>query len=289
MQWCFNQITAGRQAPDDPARDLAAMREGGWRAIELWLRHWDGFIEREGTEAARRRLDDAGLTAAGACAQGGLFFSSGEERQRYRDELARRLEQCQALGAPHLVITPGAPRAPAGEAPRRPAAGDLKVAADNLRTAGDLAARYGVRLGIEFLKGAWFVNNLPTVLLLARQVDHPQVGVVVDTFHLYAGLSKVEDLDLLKDAPGRLFFVHANDVPATTPRELWTDADRVLPGEGAFPLGAMFDGLRRAGYSGFVSLELFNDTFADRWADDPVAASRLACERATQALPEAPR
>jgi 2-keto-myo-inositol isomerase len=288
VRWCFNQITAGRQAPADPGRDLAAIRQGGWQAIELWLRHWDGYIERHGLPAARRQLDQAGLPAAGACAQADLFFSIDDDRQRAWDGLRRRLEQCQALGATHLVITPGAPRPAPGQAPRRPVVADLDPAAEHLRAAGDLAAGYAVRLGIEFLKMSWFVNNLPTALRLAQKVDHPNVGVVVDTFHLYAGLSKVEDLDLLAPDPGGLSFVHANDVPATTPRELLTDPDRVLPGEGDFPLGAIFERMQRLGYQGYVSLELFNEAFAARWSEDPLAASRLAYERATGVLPDAP-
>jgi 4-hydroxyphenylpyruvate dioxygenase len=288
MRLCLNQITVGRQPPADSARDLAAMRAGGWDAVELWLRHWDDYFAAHGTGAARRLLDDAGLTAAGACGQTGLFFSRGAEWQRYRDELARRLEQCQAFGAPNLVVTPGP-----GPVPEQPSMGELEHAAANLRAAGDLAAGHGVRLGLEFLKGARFVNNLPTAVTLAELANHPNVGVLVDTFHLYAGLSKVEDLELLArpsraagpgDRPALLSFVHLNDVPPAKPRELWTDPDRVLPGEGSLPLDAIFAAVRRTGYTGYVSLELFNEGFAARWAADPEAAARAAYQSAAQVL-----
>ena len=283
MQLCLNQITVGRQPPVNVARDLAAMREGGWTAIEVWLRHWDAIFARRGLAAARRLLDDAGLVAAGACGQPGLFFSEAEELSRFQSELARRLEQCQALGAPHLVITPGTP---GKQLPEQPSETELERAAARLRIAGDLAARYGVRLGIEFLKGVRLVNCLTTALALARRTDHPMVGVLVDTFHLYAGPSKLEDLDLLDGAAERLTFVHVNDVPAARPRELWTDADRVLPGEGTLPLSAVFQALWRTGYQGYVSLELFNDAFAARWADEPVAAARAAHEATVRLLEE---
>src|SRR2546428_601858 len=108
--------------------------------------------------------------------------------------------------------------------PHPPPAAALDRAAENLQFAAALAAPYGIRLGIEFLKGLPLVNNLPTALHLAGLVGQPNVDVVVDTFHMYAGLSKLEDLDLLAAQPERLFFVHVNDVP-TSPRELWADAD----------------------------------------------------------------
>jgi sugar phosphate isomerase/epimerase len=273
MQLCLNQITIRRQPPDDLARDLAAVRAGGWEAIEVWLRHWDGFVERAGLAAARRLLDDAGLVAAGACGQPGVLFAQGEARAQVWSEFQRRLEQCQALGAPNLVVTPG-PLTAAGE---RPSEADLERAAENLRRAGEVAAPYGVTLGIEFLKGAPLANNLPTALMLARMVGHPHVGVLVDTFHLYAGISKLEDLGLLRDAaPARITFVHINDVPAQRPRELWTDKDRVLPGAGALPLHAILEAIRASGYDGYLSLELFNDELSASWATDPAGTSRRA-------------
>jgi 2-keto-myo-inositol isomerase len=42
------------------------------------------------------------------------------------------------------------------------------------------------------------------------------------------------------------------------PRELATDADRILPGEGDFRLAPILEHLRGIGYEGWVSLELLN-------------------------------
>lgn len=274
MRACWNQVTAGRQPPADPARDLAAVRAGGWEAVELWLPHWDARFRPDEDAAARRLLDESGLAVAGACAQEGLFFARGEERRRRQDEFRRRLERCAALGVTHLVVVP----VPHPEA-ERPGEDDLDRAADNLRAAGALALANGVGLDIEFLRGARLVNNLPTALDLARRVDHPGVGVLLDTYHLYAGPSKLEDLDLLEGPAARLRFVHVNDVPAVRPRELWTDADRVLPGDGDLPLERMLGAIRRSGYAGDVSLELFNAEFAARFDQDPVAAAAEAFRR----------
>ena len=293
MRPCFNQITAGRQPPADPARDLAALAEAGWPAIELWLRHWDSYFAGHSPAQARRLLDDAGLVAAGACGHSGFFFAAGEALRQSLDQLTQRLEQCQALGAPHLVVTPG-------QAPERPAAADLDLAAEHLQAACDQAAGYGVTLGIEFLKGARLVNNLLTAALLATKVDRPNVGVVVDTFHLYAGISKVEDLSFLSrpgsatlgSAPpggssqARITFVHVNDASLAKPRELLADPDRVLPGEGVFPLSDIFAALRQRGYDGDVSLELFNEVFAARWAENPAAAARAALQSLGRLVPE---
>ena len=103
MRWAMNQITlhgGSRQAPDDLAGDLTALRAGGWRAVEAWLPQWDGYLERHGLAAARPLLDGSGLQTAGGCGLGdggSLFFSQGEALERVHDALARRLEQCAAL------------------------------------------------------------------------------------------------------------------------------------------------------------------------------------------------
>ena len=59
-------------------------------------------------------------------------------------------------------------------------------------------------------------------------------------------------------SPGELIaWVQLSDV-SSTPRELAGDADRILPGDGDFPLAAIVERLARTGYDGFVSLELLN-------------------------------
>src|SRR5687768_6131954 len=151
-----------------------------------------------------------------------------------REELTWRLEQCQALGAPHFVVATTARLPDGGPLPEAPSREAFEEAVENGSAAGESAACFGVRLGIEFLAGARFVTTLPAALV--ERIDLPNVGVVADTYHLYAGLSKTEDLGLLRSRPNRLFFVHVSDVAAGNPsggqvmlRELWTVPDHVLP------------------------------------------------------------
>jgi 2-keto-myo-inositol isomerase len=83
----------------------------------------------------------------------------------------------------------------------------------------------------------------------------PNAGVCLDAFHFYKGPSKHEDLDRL--TPANLFHVQLCDV-AGVPRELMTDSDRVLPGEGDFRLAPIVQRLKAMDYDGGVSLELLN-------------------------------
>ena len=94
------------------------------------------------------------------------------------------------------------------------------------------------------------------------------MGVCLDVFHYYTGPSKSEDLSRLSRE--NLAWVQLCDV-SDTPRELARDSDRILPGDGSFPLGPIMEQLSEIGYDGFVSLEVLNPQLwqvpADRVAD----------------------
>src|SRR5205814_1680763 len=80
---------------------------------------------------------------------------------------------------------------------------------------------------------------------------------------------KFEDLDRL--TPEKLAFVQVCDV-AGVPRELMSDSDRILPGEGDFNLDAIIGKLRQIGYAGWVSLELMNPVL---WRSKPQQVAEL--------------
>ena len=97
----------------------------------------------------------------------------------------------------------------------------------------------------------------------------PNVGVNFDVFHYYTGPSKFEDLERL--TADNLAYVQLSDL-AGVPRELATEADRILPGEGDFRLGPILDRLRTIGYGGWVSLELMNPTL---WQMKPARVAEI--------------
>jgi sugar phosphate isomerase/epimerase len=281
MRWSLNQISlhgGTRLPPKDLAGDLHALRQGGWRGLEVWLEHWDPFIQAHGLPAARRLLSEHGLTASGVCGPlgtGSLFFSQGDELRQTYEILKRRLEQCRALGAPHMVIAPGF------QLPENPTLEALDRAVESLQRAAETAKSFDIRLGIEFLAAARLLNTFPTAWTLVQRAAHPTIGLILDTYHLYAGRSKSEDLDLLQADPTRLFFVHVSDVSSTIPRDLWTVSDRALPGPNSIPNCTLLNRVKSLGYDSDVSLELFSPTFEAAWEADPIATARRAYKACT--------
>ena len=87
-----------------------------------------------------------------------------------------------------------------------------------------------------------------------RWAAHPNVRPMLDCYHFWAGLSKFEDLDLIR--PGEIHHVHFQDVP-DIPRELLDNGTRDIPGTGVSPLVAILRKLAEKGYAGPLSVELF--------------------------------
>jgi 4-hydroxyphenylpyruvate dioxygenase len=117
------------------------------------------------------------------------------------------------------------------------------------------AGRRQMRVALEFQARAALGNNLQTAVALVNEVASPHLGVCLDVFHFFVGPSKQSDLTLLNQ--GNLFHVQVSDL-ADVPRELATDSDRILPGDGDFLLEPLIAHLHQMRYSGCVSVELLN-------------------------------
>jgi 2-keto-myo-inositol isomerase len=262
---CINPATT---MPTDFVTDVRAYSAAGFEAMELWLDKVERYLEQgHDLRETATLLRDQGLATPAACAQGNLLLPQGAERAAALDQLRRRLEILQALGCPVLIV-------PAEALPQpvpRPVASLYEMAAAHLAGACELARPFGVSLALEFIKGARLAGTPLTAQEIVARSGQGNAGVLFDTFHFYAGYGKMEDLEKLDGR--RLLFVHVNDAPGSIPREALTDRDRVLPGEGVFPLAAIVERLRRVGYAGHYSLELFNEQI---WAEDPFTAAARA-------------
>ncbi|HKT57075.1 MAG TPA: TIM barrel protein [Microbacterium sp.] len=137
---------------------------------------------------------------------------------------------------------------------------DDAVSASQLRRLGELAAGFGIRIAYEALAWGRYVDDYRRAWRIVELAAHPAVGVCLDSFHI---LSRGHDPAAIEQIPGeRIFFVQLADAPAMTMDVLsWSRHHRLFPGEGSFDLAAFVAHVVRAGYTGPLSLEVFNDTF----------------------------
>jgi sugar phosphate isomerase/epimerase len=221
--------------------------KAGIRAVEPALTKVREFAQKESPAAARRLLDDLGLKAVSSSNQIGLV-EPGDARARSLEDLKWKVELAQVIGCDRIV----APSTGAGQYTQD----DYQRGADNLREAAEIAKPFGVTIMLEFTRTSRFAASLPTALKLVREASHPNVRVMMDTYHFWGGISKFEDLELLRD--GELHHLHFEDVPAEPPREILGQPNRVFPGDGIAPLRRIVEALKRKKYAGAASLEMFD-------------------------------
>jgi 4-hydroxyphenylpyruvate dioxygenase len=247
MYACISQVCSLASPFED---DIDGYADAAGSAIELWLTKLEEHLATHDASEVKSRAADRGLKLAAAAFQGGLLNSQGEARRVAWEQFQRRLELCARLQVPVLVVAADF-LGPFNQT-------DIERSIVSLAQAGEAAARNGVKIALEFQARNTFVNNLETAVMLTQSAEEPNVGICLDLFHFFVGSSKFDDLGLL--SPANLFHVQVSDV-ADRPRELATDADRIMPGDGDFRMQPVFEQLRKIGYAGAVSLELLNPMF----------------------------
>ena len=231
-------------------------------AIEIWFGKLESHLESHSIEDVRQLLATHEMAAPVASFQGGLLAVDEDAARVAWEHFARRLDICQQLGIETIVVAADFAALPNQE--------DFDRVQQVLSRAAQAAEQHGVRLALEFQSTRPFCNNLQTALAVVDQVGHGSLGVCLDLFHYETGPSKLEDLAYLtKD---NLVHVQLSDVALTT-REMATDADRVLPGDGDFNVQPVVDHLQAIGYTGYVSIELMNPRI---WQIAPLSYAEIA-------------
>jgi sugar phosphate isomerase/epimerase len=202
--------------------DFAAAHCG---AIEIWWGKLETYLESHSLDDVRRLLGESEMAAPVASYQGGLLTSQGDARREHWNLFRRRLTIAKELAIGTLVV--------AGDVEGPLAQEDFERLQMSLRQAADEAGNAGIRLALEFQARAALPNNLQSAAALVADCGSPNLGICLDLFHYTTGPSKPEDLGHL--SAENLFHVQLCDMAGPL-RELATDADRILPGDGEFSL-----------------------------------------------------
>ncbi len=126
-----------------------------------------------------------------------------------------------------------------------PTADEKARAAEVHRQAAEIADRAGVVLAIEALNRfeCYFLNTLTDAAAYVRQVGHPNLGLMYDSFH--ANIEEKDPVGCITEHMDLLRHVHVSA------------NDRGTPGRGSVPWGEIFTALRRGGYDEWLTIESF--------------------------------
>src|SRR6516164_3408813 len=86
------------------AEDVQAFSSAGFRSMEVWLTKLETHLEKHSVADTRKLLEDQQMALAAAAYQGGLLLSQGEQRKAHFDHFRKRLDICQGLGIPTLLV-----------------------------------------------------------------------------------------------------------------------------------------------------------------------------------------
>ncbi|KAB1117632.1 sugar phosphate isomerase/epimerase family protein [Micromonospora aurantiaca] len=238
----------------------------GIPAIGLWREP----VAEIGVPAAARLVTDAGLRVSSLCRGGFLTAADDAGRVEALADNRRAIDEAAALDAACLVLVVGG--LPPGS---RDLAGARQRVADALAELAPYAAERGVRLALEPLHPMYcadraVLSTLGQALDLAEAFPAEQVGVVVDTFHVWW------DPDVWRQiarAGARIASFQVCDFLTPLPADVLLG--RGMMGDGHIDFPPLRRAVEAAGYTGDVEVEIFN---AEVWATDPdrVLATMIA-------------
>ncbi len=251
-------------------KEVETAAKAGYKAIEPWVGSVRDYQKKGGSlKDLGKRIADLGLAVPSAIGFAAWIVDSDARRAKGLEDLARDMDLLKQIGATGIAAPP------AGTG--RTAVKDLHAIARRYRAILDLGAKIGIRPMVEIWGPSNTLSRIGQALFVAAESGHPAASVLLDVYHIYKGGSGFAGLKFV-GADGMHVF-HVNDYPADPPRETIGDAHRVYPGDGVAPLKQIFRTLRRAGFAGWLSLELFNRDYYKRPALE-VARTGLAKTRA---------
>jgi len=230
---------------------LEAVAAAGFDGIELFEAD---FINFKGTAAELGRIaGDLGLSID--LYQPFRDFEGMPEPQfrRSLERAERKFDLMEAMGAPTVLCC-------SNTSPL--SVNDPALAAAQLHELAERAARRNLRVGFEALAWGRHTSLYGQAWDIVRRADHPHLGLILDSFHT---LSLKDDPTGIARIPGdKIFFLQMADAPLLSMDVLqWARHHRSFPGQGDFDVVGFFEQVLRAGYTGPLSLEIFNDIFRE--------------------------
>ena len=250
---------------------VAIAAEAGYHGVEPWIDEIERHVASGGSLTdLRQQISDNGLTVEGAIGFAEWIVDDPARRMAGLEQAKRDMELVSRIGGTRIA----APPMGMTETEDR----DLLKLAERYRALCEIGESFGITPLLEVWGFSKTLNRLGDAAAVAIESGHHSAAILADSYHLYKGGSPIAGLNMLRGAILPVF--HINDYPAIAP-EIITDADRVYPGDGIAPLTEIFRTLSHIGFSGTLSLELFNAAY---YQQDAKTVAKTGLEKTRQAV-----
>lgn len=249
----------------DLETDIRAAGEAGFDMVEIWAAKLRKFLESHSIAELKALLSGRNVEAYSINSIEHITFRTLEDYESIKAQCGELSAVAGELACPYIVVVPG----------RMPQSATEEIIIDEsvgvLNELADISEPFGVSLAFEFLgQTNCSVQTLDLAKTIVEKVGRKSVGLVIDTFHHYAGNSSFAAIETLD--PSKLFIFHINDAE-NLPKEQLTDAHRLYPGTGILPIGEIKQRLDKIGWDRTVSVEIFRPEY---WEQDPFEVAKRA-------------
>ncbi len=234
---------------------LSAVKQAGFEQIMLNARDIVGHPN--GIEAAVSAVKTSGLRVTGFQVLRDFEGLSGHLHEYKVDIAKSMLEMCAALDSKVLLVC---------SSTSTHATQDYESLAKDLRKLAMLAIPKGIKVAYEGLSWGRTINEFAQAWDIVERADIPNLGIGIDSFHILATQSSLDDLEIID--PEKIFLVQLADfmwqeIPSVEERITTARHFRVFPGEGVHSefLADLVTRLYKLGYRGDYSFEVFNDDY----------------------------
>lgn len=265
MKLALNGATTMRA---DLATDFQAAKGAEFDYLEIWAAKLRAFLREESIAELKELFSDSGPAPLSINSIEHVTFRDDDAYDGIKRECEELSSIAATINCPSIVVVPG--RLPEGGATR---ANVVDESVRVLHELCDIAGAHDVSLAFEFLgQTDCSVQTLDLAAEIVREAKRENLGLVIDSFHFYAGNSTFDMIEALD--PEMIHIFHINDAE-DLPREELEDRHRLLPGLGILPLREMLASFRKIGYDKVASVEIFRPEY---WDQDPFALARDARE-----------
>jgi sugar phosphate isomerase/epimerase len=274
--YCLNTSTINSaHVPLNEQFDIAA--KAGFTAVEPWVRDIEAWESKGNslTDVAKH-VRDLGLVIPSSIGFAKWAVNDDAERAKGLEEMKRDMDAVVRLGGLRIAAPPSGINRPTDSKI------DLAIIAERYRAVLELGEKMGIGVECEFWGTSQNLSRLAEVAYVAVACGHPKACVLPDVYHMYKGGSDAAGLRML--SAQAVHVIHMNDYPADPPHETIADANRVYPGDGIAPLNAVLHNLRDIGFTGYLSLELFNREY---WKLSPPKIAQAGFDKMRAAVKKA--
>jgi 4-hydroxyphenylpyruvate dioxygenase len=228
---------------------LQAAAEAGFDGVEIFE---NDLLQFPGSPRDVRHIaEDFGLTIDMFQPFRDFDGTTPAQLARNLERAERKFDVMQELGTDLMLVCSNV---------QPDALGDVDQLAEQFGQLAEHAGRRGMRIAYEALAWGSKVSLWSQAWAVVRKVNHPGMGMALDSFHT---LALRDDPSGIAQLPGsKVFFVQLADAP-------WVNTDvlthsrhyRCFPGQGELEMAKFTAAVIDSGYNGPLSLEIFNDEF----------------------------